>query len=145
MSPMEAKISNQTSILLKLSRLLLGSGLIFVALNSGPPRVVSFDSFSNFLSFTFFGALFFLGFYLIGFLPESKIKKRLQIASCFSRSRRYLGTFLVFYGIFLPGLTHVNKFFQDQNASIKYSVACFIFFIGLLMLGFHVNSHNSET
>ena len=141
---METQKNSQNYILLKLFRLLLGSILIFLALNSGPPRFASFDSLTNFLSFTFFGALFFLAFFVIGFAPESKIKKRLEIINRLSPLRRYVGTFLIFYGIFMPGLHHVNRIFQDQYYSLKLPTACLVFFVGLLLLGFHVEGPKAE-
>jgi hypothetical protein len=141
---METQQNKQAKKLLRLPQLFLGSVLIFVGLNLGPPRVVSLDSLSNFLSFTFFCALFFFGLYVIGLFPESKFKLRLKIASRLSNARCYAGSFLIFYGVFLPKLHHVNRFFQNQDI-FKYSVACLVFLFGLLMVGFHLKGSDSET
>lgn len=125
-------------------RLLLGSVIIFVALNSGPARVNLFDSLWNFTSFIFFLALFFLGLYIIVFSPESKINKRLEIVKRLHHLRKYAGSFLVLYGIFMPGLHHVNRIFENSLSIYKYPVATLIFFFGLCLLGFYSNGSNDR-
>lgn len=141
---MELRPNNQGFNLLKMSRLLLGSVIIFVALNSGPARVNSFDSLWNFTSFVFCFALFFLGLYIIGFFPESKINKRLKIANRLHHLRKYAGSFLVLYGIFMPGFHHVHRIFESSLSIYKYLVATLIFFFGLCLLGFYSNGSNDR-
>ena len=51
---------------------------------------------------------------------------------------------MIFYGLFMPHLHHINLIFQD-NDFFKYSAALLVFLFGLLMVGFHLNDIDSET